>query len=124
MRPEGWGGRAASHSLHFFPAGDQGDHKNIHMWVFHLACRPCTRKNFSVSGWGKYVVNLTCDQLLWEEKQEENEETDLTLLAYSVFLIEFMELTGKLNKYPSLSRFVKLNLEHNVETRESSFSSL
>lgn len=96
----------------------------MHMWVFHLACRSCTRKNFSISGQGRYVVNLTCDQNLWEEKWEENEETDLTLWTYSAFLIELMEFAVKLKNYPSLSRFVKLNIKHNVKKGESSFSCL
>jgi len=67
---------------------------------------------------------LKCDQLLWEEKQEENEETNITVSAYNVCLKELIELGSKLKKYHSLSRFVKLNLEHNVEKRESSFSGL
>lgn len=60
-------------------------------------------------------IYLKCDELLWQEKQEEDEETGIILLAYSVFLIQFIELAEKLKKYALLSRFVKLNLEHNVK---------
>lgn len=62
--------------------------------------------------------------IIWEEKQEENEEKHLTLSVYGVFLVDFIELTGKQTKkpkQPSFLRFLKLNLEHTVGNRESSF---
>lgn len=57
------------------------------------------------------VVKLKCAQILWEEKQEQNEETDIIVLSYSLFLTVYYIAWKTEKKYPSLSKLVKINLD-------------